>query len=74
MPVKTQIFPARAARSETLCGYQSSGVSSAKFSTVSFMPSREGEFGINAETRRTLRPAKLFESPSGWHICRNPNQ
>jgi hypothetical protein len=40
MPVKTQIFPARAARSETLCGYQSSGVSSAKFSTVSFMPSR----------------------------------
>jgi hypothetical protein len=40
MPVKTQIFPARAARSETLCGYQSSGVSLAKFSTVSFMPSR----------------------------------
>jgi len=35
---------------------------------------REGEFGINAETRRTLRPAKFFESPSGWHICRKPNQ
>jgi hypothetical protein len=37
-------------------------------------PSREGKMGINAEARRTLRPAKIFESPSGWHICRKPNQ